>query len=94
MKKFEVKVDDRVINNIIKNVKEYEWKNIIDENSWSLGVNKKELKKLCDYWINEYNWKKQEDKINTFDHFKTQIEDLNIHFIYKKGKIKILYHYY
>ena len=31
MNKFEVKVDDRVINNIIKNVKEYEWKNIIDE---------------------------------------------------------------
>ena len=88
MNKFEVKVDDRVINNIIKNVKEYEWKNIIDENSWSLGVNKKELKKLCDYWITEYNWKKQEDKINTHDHFKTQIEDLNIHFIYKKGKNK------
>ena len=41
MNKFEVKVDDKVINNIIKNVKEYEWKNIIDENSWSLGVNKK-----------------------------------------------------
>ena len=65
-----------------------------DINNWSLGVNKHELKKLCDYWVTNYNWKKAEEKINEFDHFKAKVNNLNIHFIYKKVKIKILFHFY
>ena len=38
--------------------------------NWSLGVNKKELKKLCDYWITEYNWKKARKKLIHNDHLK------------------------
>jgi hypothetical protein len=37
---------------------------------------------------NEFDWKIQEKKINSFDHFKTKIEGLNIHFIHAKSNIK------
>ncbi|OQV21190.1 Epoxide hydrolase 1 [Hypsibius exemplaris] len=40
-----------------------------------------QLKKVVDYWLNKYDWKKQEALINQYDHFKTNIEGLNIHFV-------------
>ncbi|OQV21191.1 Epoxide hydrolase 1 [Hypsibius exemplaris] len=40
-----------------------------------------QLKKVVDYWLNKFDWKKQEALINQYDHFKTNIEGLNIHFV-------------
>ncbi|OQV21192.1 Epoxide hydrolase 1 [Hypsibius exemplaris] len=40
-----------------------------------------QLKKIVDHWLNKFDWKKQEALINQYDHFKTNIEGLNIHFV-------------
>jgi Epoxide hydrolase N terminus len=39
------------------------------------------LQQVVDYWLTKYDWKKQEALINKYDHFKTVIEGLNIHFV-------------
>lgn len=41
-------------------------------------------KKWRDYWLNSFDWRKQEELLNSFPHFKTQIEGLQIHFIHLK----------
>ena len=60
------KIENKNIDRILKKVTNFDWSKVPDINNWSLGVNKHELKKLCDYWVTNYNWKKTENKINEF----------------------------
>lgn len=41
---------------------------------------------VFNYWKAEYSWRKAEEGLNMFHHFKTTISDTSIHFIYEKGK--------
>ena len=88
MKNFQIKIENKNVDNIIKKVTTFDWSKIPDIKNWSLGVNKQEFKSICDYWATNYNWEEAEKKINQFNHYKAKVNDLNIHFIYKKGKNK------
>jgi microsomal epoxide hydrolase len=61
----------------------------------SFGVTQKWLSNAKDYWLNKYDWHAQEEYINSFDNFKMQIEDINLHFVAlfskKKDAIPIIF---
>src|SRR5205807_2608375 len=41
---------------------------------------------LVDYWQHEFDWRAQEEKLNQFAHFRSEIDGLNIHFIHEQGQ--------
>lgn len=59
-----------------------------DVPDFSYGFNLKTLLEFKDYWVNKYDWRKEEKLINSFPHFVTQIEGLKIHFILVKPPAK------
>jgi len=42
------------------------------------------LREFIHYWRTKYDWKAQEKMMNQFNHFKTNIEGINVHFIHEK----------
>lgn len=54
-------------------------------NDWSQGIPLTYVREIADYWANQYDWRKSEQYLNTFDHFQTNIDDLAIHFIHQKS---------
>ena len=85
MNKFEINIKSKIIEEIIDKVASFNWNKLPDNNDWSLGANKKVMQEVCQYWISDYDWQKEEKKINEFNHYKVDIDDLNIHFLYEKG---------
>jgi len=57
-----------------------------NDEKWEYGVSMTYFKDFVKYWINGYDWRKQERMLNTFSHFTTQIQGLTIHFIHAKSK--------
>ncbi|KAI1290779.1 Epoxide hydrolase 1 [Halotydeus destructor] len=55
------------------------------ETNFQYGFHSGELKKVIKYWLTKYDWKKQENDLNKFDHFQTEIEGLKIHFIHQRA---------
>lgn len=55
---------------------------------WQAGADHEFLKTVHQYWLNEFDWRKQESFLNQFPQFTERIDDLHIHFIYAKGKGK------
>ncbi|CAK8690050.1 unnamed protein product [Clavelina lepadiformis] len=53
---------------------------------FNYGIRDDYIRKLTEYWKNEYSWKKQEQMMNKYSHYKTMIEGLNIHFIHCRPK--------
>ena len=82
---FKIDVPEDVIQNIYTRVKEYPWHEMPDDGGWSYGTNLDYMKDFCDYWINKFNWREQERKINKFHHYTSLVDDINIHFIHEKG---------
>ena len=76
MKNIKIKINKKSLDLILNQVAKFDWSKIPEINNWSLGVNKKELKVFCDYWLSSYDWKKEENKINRLDHYEAIVNDL------------------
>jgi len=85
IKSYKVNIAEEVLNNIYKKVQKYPWHEMPDDGGWSYGTNFDYMKELSNYWVNKYDWKKTEEKINKFQNFKSNIDGIDIHFIYEKG---------
>ncbi|MDB5282379.1 MAG: hypothetical protein JWO06_1454, partial [Bacteroidota bacterium] len=85
---FKINVQQPVLDDLRKRISESRWPDELDNSKWQYGTNGEYLKQLCDYWQNGFDWKKQEEELNTIPQFKATIDDIGIHFIYAKGKGK------
>lgn len=46
-----------------------------------LGISREWLVEAKDHWLNNYHWRKTEDRINSFNNYTVQIEDIKVHFV-------------
>ena len=46
------------------------------------------IKKLYDYWLNTFSWSSAQDKISAWHHYTTSIENLTIHFVHEKARVR------
>ena len=82
---FSIEVPDETLKFIQARVRDYPWHEMPDDGGWDYGTNMDYMKELCDYWATEFDWRKQEAKINQFSHYKALVDDIDMHFIYEKG---------
>ena len=85
IKPFKAEISEETLQNIYSNVKNYQWHEMPDDGGWDYGTNLDYMKEFADYWVNKFNWKKTEEKINKFNNFKSNIDGIDIHFIQEKG---------
>ena len=55
---------------------------------WKTGTDLEWFKKLLEFWKKDFDWKDSENKLNAFPQFKTQISDIDVHFLHCEGKGK------
>ena len=85
VKPFKVNISEKTIEDIYNKVKKYPWAKMSNINGWDHGTNFSYIKEISKYWVDDFNWKKQEKNINKFSNFKTKVEGADIHFIKEKG---------
>ena len=85
LKTFKIDVRQRDLNFIYKKVSEYPWHEMPSDGGWQFGANIDFMKDLCKYWVKQFDWKRQEDKINLFDNFTAEVDGIEVHFIYERG---------
>jgi pimeloyl-ACP methyl ester carboxylesterase len=75
-----------VLDDLQNRIGSARWTDEIEDPKWEYGTNQSYLKELCNYWQHEFDWKKQEGYLNSFNHYKTTIDKVGIHFIQQKGE--------
>ena len=70
VKPFKVNISKKIIEDIYNKIKKYPWKNMPNLDSWEYGTNFNYMKKISNYWVKEFKWKKQENEINKFSNCK------------------------
>ena len=94
IKPFKVEISDKFLKNIYSKVKNYPWHEMPDDGGWAYGTNLNYMKEISKYWIEKFDWRKTEEKINKFQNFKSNIDGIDIHFIHEKEVDLIQDHYY
>jgi len=82
---FRINVSNQVIESIYDKIKKYPWNEMPNIAGWDHGSNFSYIKEISKYWVEDFNWKEQEAKINKFSHFKTKVDGEDVHFIKEKG---------
>ena len=83
---FQIEVDNAVLLDLRRRLEATRWSGEIPGSGWDYGTNLDYLKELTQYWHTEFDWRAQEQLINSFSHFKTTVDGQGIHFIHERGQ--------
>ena len=82
---FTIDVPDDTLEFIKTRVQQYPWHEMPIDGGWEYGTNLDYMKELCDYWINDYDWRNEENRLNQFSNFIAPVDGIDLHFILEKG---------
>ncbi len=88
-KPFKIAIGQPTIARINRRVRDFEWHEMPRgaglDGTWAYGANLDYMKRLAEYWIGDYDWRKQEEALNRFPQFIANVDGLDIHFIREEG---------
>jgi pimeloyl-ACP methyl ester carboxylesterase len=61
------------------------WPNEETVQDWSQGVPLAYTRELTDYWTSSYDWRRFENRLNSWPQFMTRIDDIDIHFVHRRS---------
>jgi len=88
MNSFKIKFLQKDIKDIQKRLANVRWPHEIPGQGWDYGTNLDYMKEFVEYWKNEYDYKKEQDRLNQFDHYMADIDGIKVHFVKIDGKSK------
>ena len=83
---FTPSISTDVIEDLIHRLKQTRLPEAETVEDWSQGVPLSYQAELLNYWTNEYDFARLEQRLGAFDNFKTDIDGVEIHFIHKRSQ--------
>ena len=84
--RFTISISDETIEDLKTRLRNTRWPQGVDENDAYYGTSQKYMKELVNYWLNDFDWREAERKLNEWDNYRVTIDGTPIHFIRKEGK--------
>jgi pimeloyl-ACP methyl ester carboxylesterase len=81
MEPFEIHVTDEQLEDLRNRLRNTRWPDQIPGIGWAQGAELEWLQRLVSYWINDFDWRAWERKLNALDHFTWQ----GIHFVHRRA---------
>ena len=85
---FQFHASDSALNDLRRRILATRWPSSELVKDPSQGVQLATMQALAKYWATDYNWRKLEARLNALPQFKTNIDGVDIHFIWVRSKHK------
>ena len=82
---FEIHIADDVLSDLRERLARTRLPEQLPGTGWDYGTNRAYLEELLGYWQTDFDWRAQERRLNQFDHYKTVIDGLDIHFVHQRS---------
>lgn len=82
---FTIQIPDTRLADIRRKVEAFNWDHLPDAGGWRSGICKADLQRLVSFWLDQFDWRAVERRLNGRAHFTTQIDGERLHFIHVAG---------
>ena len=79
---FTIDVPDAAIDDLRNRLARTRWPEAEPVDDWTQGIPLAYTQELCDHWATDYDWRRCESALNRYDHFLTEIDGLDVHFMH------------
>ena len=83
--RFVLDVPQSAIDDLHRRLDAARWPDLETVSDWSQGVPQRKLHELVEYWRNDYDWRRLEQRLNNLGQFITEIEGVSIHFLHVRS---------
>ncbi|RHW26240.1 epoxide hydrolase [Nocardioides immobilis] len=82
---YEIRVPDEELEDLRRRLRDARWPEKETVDDWSQGVPLSYLREVCEYWANEYDWRRVESRLNSFGSFRTVVDGIGIHALHVRS---------
>ena len=80
-----VEIPQSDLDDINERLARVRWPDELSGVGWDYGVPSDYVRDLVNYWANDFDWRKQETKLNAYQQFTTDIDGQRVHFIHVRS---------
>ncbi|MBV9751519.1 MAG: alpha/beta fold hydrolase, partial [Hyphomicrobiales bacterium] len=84
--KFAIHVADEILADLWRRLDATRWPDEIENAGWEGGTNLAYIRSLTAYWRIGYDWRRQENALNSLPQYRLTLDGLNVHFVHQRGK--------
>ena len=85
MEQFRIEIPDAALDDLRARLRHPRWPLDPGNGRWQYGVPRPWLEELVEYWRDGYDWRAHEAAMNRYDHFRVTLDDVPLHFLYRRG---------
>lgn len=87
---FTLEVSDADLDDLRERLAHTRWPDAETVEDWSQGIPLAYTREVCEYWLDQYDWRPREQRLNRFPQFRTTLggggdEALGIHFVHVRS---------
>jgi pimeloyl-ACP methyl ester carboxylesterase len=82
---FQVAVAESTLDDLRDRLVRTRYPDQIEGTGWDAGMPVDYLRELVSYWIDPYDWRREEARLNSFAQFRTGIDGQSIHFLHVRS---------
>jgi pimeloyl-ACP methyl ester carboxylesterase len=83
---FEIVIPQAQIDDLRQRLLQTRWPDEAPDGAWKLGTDQTYLRRLVRYWEQLFDWRKQEQLLNSLRQFKVSIGGIEVHFIHEAAE--------
>jgi pimeloyl-ACP methyl ester carboxylesterase len=83
---FTIHVDDAQLVDLRDRIVRTRWPDQVPGTGWDMGTDVSYLQALLAYWADEFDWRAQERWLNGYDHFRAQVDGIQVHFVHQRAR--------
>lgn len=88
IRKFEINFHDDQLEDLKLRLRNTRYFDGIEGVHFNYGIRPDYMRTVVEYWLNKYDWRQQEKILNEYNHYKTNIEGIDIHYVRIKPDLK------
>jgi pimeloyl-ACP methyl ester carboxylesterase len=83
---FRCHVPSTTLTDLRRRLARVRWPDEETQPGWAQGVPLARARRLADYWLHHYDWRRGERTLNGFPQYRTSIDGLGIHFLHVRSR--------
>lgn len=83
---FMIQIEEETLADLRARIHKTRWPDQIPGIEWQQGVERGYLRQLLAYWADEFDWRAQERTLNSFHHFRAELDGVRIHFVHERAR--------